>query len=56
MFPFSKLRPTKGFVPDIVGLLELFFSIPTGCSQFYEISTENFDEILTKLEKARFEL
>ena len=36
---FSEFSPTKGFVPDLVGLLERFSSIPTGRVQFYKILT-----------------
>ena len=36
---FSKYSPTKGFVPDLVELLERFSSIPTGHIQFYKILT-----------------
>ena len=36
---FSKFIPTKGFVPDLVGLLKRFSSIPTGRTQFYKSLT-----------------
>ena len=34
---FLRINPTKVFVPHPVGLLERFSSIPTGCTQFYNI-------------------
>ena len=45
-----KFRPTKGFVPDLVGLLERFSSFPTVLIQFYEILTVKIEK------KLRFEL
>ena len=36
---FSKFSPTKGFVPNLVGLLECFHSILTGRTQSYQVLT-----------------
>ena len=42
---FSKISSTKGFVPDIVGLLERFFSIPSGRIRFYKTFTVKIGKI-----------
>ena len=42
---FSQFRPTKGIVPDLVALLEHFFGIPIGRTQFYKIFTFKIEEI-----------
>ena len=38
---FIQFSPTRGFVPDLVGLLERCFSIPTGHILFYNIYFQN---------------
>ena len=35
-FAFFTIYPNKSFVPDLVGLLELFFGIPAGRVLFYQ--------------------